>query len=192
MCQGNTCGQVEFDWYSRYTVCILSIFFMKTFFIGSIGVILLGIGIFFFLSNTHTTSPPPGVSMQQTQINTPQLPPDEIPATEETTAPPEIIVQDQAYQDSGITIQSVQTEEDIWLVAYDDDNDKPGRIIGQVRLSPGTWSDVAFPISEQFLTKKIYIVVHKDVGQPNVFEFPGADVALSMNGVVLVKTVHLQ
>ena len=165
---------------------------MKSFVIGIIAILAVG-GIFFFYFSRLP------VGEQETQQKTDdhpsavgQLPAeDEIPATEETTAPPEIVVEDQAYTNGGITIQSVNTQEDIWLVAYDDDMGKPGRIIGQVTLSPGSWSDVAFPLYESFVTDPIYIAVHKDAGASGTFEFPGADVALSIDGVVVVKTVHV-
>ena len=165
---------------------------MKSFLIGIIAILVLGgTFFFFFMRENETPTIAPGQNTPEQTYLRQQPMEDELPATEETTAPPTIIVEDQAYELGGITIQSVNTNEDLWLVAYDDDGGKPGRIIGQVRLSPGSWSDVAFPLSEQFVTDKIYIAVHKDAGESGTFEFPGADVALTVDGVVVVKTVHV-
>ena len=165
---------------------------MKSFLIGIIAILVLGGTFFFFF--THENETPtiaPGQNTPEQTYLGQQPMEDELPATEETTAPPTIVVEDQAYADGGITITSVNNDENLWLVAYDDDGGKPGRIIGQVRLSPGSWSDVAFPLSEQFVTDKIYIAVHKDAGESGTFEFPGADVALTVDGVVVVKTVNV-
>lgn len=165
---------------------------MKSFLIGIGLIILLGGAYLIFWYTKSDTSPEQTTPEKNIPTYTGQQPmEDEIPATEETTDAPTIVVEDQAYENSGITIKSVNTNEDIWLVGYDDDNGKPGRIIGQVRLSPGNWSDVAFPMYESFVTDPIYIAVHKDAGESGTFEFPGADVALTVDGVVVVKTVHV-
>ncbi|OIO19757.1 MAG: hypothetical protein CO029_04785 [Candidatus Magasanikbacteria bacterium CG_4_9_14_0_2_um_filter_41_10] len=165
---------------------------MKSFIIGIVAIFILGGISFFFFTRPSAVEQENQQKTYEQPAYSGQLPTeDEIPATEETTAPPEIIVADQTYTDGGIVIQSVNTQEDIWLVAYDDDMGKPGRIIGQVKLSAGSWSDVALLIYKPFLTNKIYIVAHKDVGESGTFEFPGADVALSIDGVVVVKTMRV-
>lgn len=112
-------------------------------------------------------------------------------ATIEVEVAPIIKSHTQSVIDDIIIIDEVVLSLDGWIVVYNDNGEKPGKIIGEAFFKKGTYSEIGMKIDLDELTDKIYLVAHVDRGIPKKFEFPGPDFAMEINGIVPVTSVML-
>ena len=127
-----------------------------------------------------------GCSVRTAPASTPEAfnPP---PEREQVTAP-SIVAPDQAITDGRVILGPVSMTVDGWLVAYEDDGEKPGQILGHAYLYAGEYPEVNLPIKNDLYTGKVYIAPHYDRGTNAQFEFPGVDMPLEIDGVVPVTS----
>lgn len=96
-----------------------------------------------------------------------------------------ITVSDQAVKDGSVLISNVVAAQDGFVVIHADANGAPAADIGHAPVKAGTTSDLVVKIDVTKATPKLYAMLHIDAGQIGVYEFPGADVPVQVNGKVV-------
>lgn len=86
-----------------------------------------------------------------------------------------IIVQDQELIESSFVINKIKVLVLGWIVIHNDENGKPGLIIGKLSMKPGDYSNIKILVDYTHGTSKLYAMLHDDKGVLGVFEYPGAD-----------------
>jgi cytochrome c oxidase subunit 2 len=111
--------------------------------------------------------------------------------SQNTSLTPAISIVDQTPRDNIITIKSVTATENGWVDIHADNNGQPGRSVGVVRVTPGTSENLSLEIDILNSTRRLYAMLHKDLGQPGVFEFPGADTPVMEGGQTVTVPFNL-
>jgi len=110
------------------------------------------------------------------------------PATQTPTG--SVDAADQAIVDGSITVANVTSSVDGWIVAHLDENNAPGKVIGETQVKVGDNKDVKIKLSEDVPAGgKLWPMLHVDEGTKGTYEFPGADVPVSVNGEVVMKQI---
>ncbi len=118
--------------------------------------------------------------------------PTDTPVAKEIVVAPSITVVDQSIDDSSITLGPVTMTVDGWLVAYENDGEKPGQILGYEYVPTGEHTTVLLPIEDDAYAGKVYIAPHYDRGTSKQYEFPGVDMPLEIDGVVPVTSFVIE
>ncbi len=84
--------------------------------------------------------------------------------------------------DGILTIPSITSASDGWLVVHADDGGTFGPVIGYAAVSAGENTDVAIPIDTEAATETIHLMLHTDGGVVGTYEFPGADAPVIVDG----------
>jgi len=105
-------------------------------------------------------------------------------ATQET---PGVTVEDQQVANGTVTVQNVVAAEDGWMVIHRSANGTFGDVIGHTFVQAGTTEDVVVPIEVGQATQTLYAMLHIDAGQEGVYEFPGPDAPVQVNGQIVVE-----
>ncbi len=87
-------------------------------------------------------------------------------------------------------IPEVVSDRAAWIVIHEDQEGEPGDAIGRARVSEGTNTDVYVDLDVRSATLNLYAMLHIDEGKPGIFEYPGADVPLLIDGQMVVQ--HFQ
>jgi heme/copper-type cytochrome/quinol oxidase subunit 2 len=100
---------------------------------------------------------------------------------------PAVTVNDQAVQDSRLTIAEVVSEGPGWLVIHLNADGKPGAVIGYAAVKDGENKDVVVAVDAKRATGGLFAMLHTDAGVVGTYEFPGPDVpAMAAGGMVNV------
>jgi uncharacterized protein YraI len=103
-----------------------------------------------------------------------------------------VTVEDQALgDDATVTIPSVTSEVEGWLVIHADSDGSPGPVIGQTSVSAGTTENVSVEIDEAAATQTLHAMLHVDTGLEGVYEFPDDDPPALANDQVVVQPFTL-
>lgn len=104
-----------------------------------------------------------------------------------------IAVANQALIDSTLTLPKVVLNNDGWVAIHADKGGVPGEIIGQVAVSAGEHKDVKVRVSVDGsnVTPIVHAMLHVDAGIKGTFEFPGADVPVTANGVAITGSFQV-
>jgi hypothetical protein len=94
-----------------------------------------------------------------------------------------LILQDQPLSAANvITLSLVVVDVAAWVTVHTNSAAAPGQIIGLLWLPAGLHRDVVVEIDPELTTITMYVVLHLDMGQPLVFDFPdGVDIPLQRN-----------
>jgi hypothetical protein len=98
---------------------------------------------------------------------------------------PMVVVKDQAIENSNIVVENVTSEKAGWIVIHADNNGKPGPVIGYAAVREGDNPSVAVEIDASKATPVLYAMLHVDAGTIGVYEFPGADVPVKVDGMMV-------
>ena len=110
-----------------------------------------------------------------TPTNTP-IPATATPTPQPTPTSPTIIADDQTLTEDGtVTISSVTTPEDAWLVIHANHDGSLGEVLGQTAVTAGTSRDISVTIDPLQATPNLVAMLHEDAGESGTFEFPGVD-----------------
>lgn len=104
----------------------------------------------------------------------------------------EVIVRTQALDDDTIVIEEVVAPEDGWLVVYRDLNGRPGEVIGYGRVEQGTNNNVLIEVDPTRVTPQLYVMLHRDMGEVKIYEFPGPDSPYEVDGSVILVPFTVQ
>jgi hypothetical protein len=94
-----------------------------------------------------------------------------------------LILEDQPLSAANtITISLVVVDVDAWVTIHTNSAEQQGQVIGQLWLPAGLYRDVVIELDPELTTITMYVVLHLDTGQPEVFEYPdGVDIPLQRN-----------
>jgi hypothetical protein len=103
-----------------------------------------------------------------------------------------IDVSDQPLVDGSITIADVSAAQDGWIVAHKDEGGHAGKVIGFTPVKRGDNRDVQIKLDEDVpVGGVLWPMLHVDAGTIGVYEFPGPDAAVIVNGDFLVKRMTI-
>ena len=100
------------------------------------------------------------------------------------TLPLDILAYDQLPFDDQIVLERVVVPVEAWVAVYFDDNGQLGRVIGFAELDAGVNENVVVPVETSLVTPILLITIHQDLGEPGVFDFPGDDALLAVDGQI--------
>lgn len=90
---------------------------------------------------------------------------------------PSISVENQTLVEGRILVRRVSAAEPSWIVIHADDEGKPGQILGSAQVPQGDENvDIEVTVDKERVTPTLFAMLHRDLGQTGVFEFPGVDV----------------
>ncbi|MDR9817460.1 MAG: hypothetical protein RJR34_11990 [Candidatus Methanoculleus thermohydrogenotrophicum] len=95
---------------------------------------------------------------------------------------PALVVSDQPIVNDTVSVDSAVINQTGWLSIQADLNGTPGEVLGYTPLSEGVNENVTVTIETVNVTPVLYAVLHVDEGEEAVFEFPGPDVPILLNG----------
>ncbi len=134
-----------------------------------------GLAIVLAACATATTEAPPDPTSAPS--------PTEEEAMEEMA--PSVTVSDQDASGGTVTIEKVVAGQPGWLVIHITRNGAPGPVIGQSPVSEGSNSDVEVTIDLNQATQQLFAMLHLDAGTEDVYEFPGDDVPVFVDDVIV-------
>jgi predicted lipoprotein with Yx(FWY)xxD motif len=118
------------------------------------------------------------------------------PATAVTTgnANPSVTVKDQVYDGTTIVVADAVSPGPGWMVIHNQENGALGPPIGETQINGGENKDIVVKIDPAQATDVMYAMLHQDGGTVGKYEFPGPDVPVMIDGVMLAPafnaTVH--
>lgn len=94
-----------------------------------------------------------------------------------------VIMRDQPLSAANtITVSLVVVDVDAWVVIRNNSRGEPGEVIGSLWLPAGIHRNVVVEIDPNLTTMTLFVVLHLDTGQLQVFDFPdGVDIPLQRN-----------
>lgn len=94
-----------------------------------------------------------------------------------------LIMRDQPLSaENTITVSLVVVDVDAWVTIRNNSAGAPGEVIGMVWVPAGLHRDVTIEIDPNLTTITLFVVLHLDTGEPQVFNFPdGVDIPLQRN-----------
>ena len=118
-----------------------------------------------------------------------------IPGTGQTApasaASSPVTVKDQVFDGTTVVIAKVNSQGPGWMTIHAQDKDMIGPVIGYEHVNRGENDNVAVKIDSQKATPVLYAMLHIDAGEVDVYEFPGADVPATLNGVMISPAFHI-
>jgi len=100
---------------------------------------------------------------------------------------PSVTVSDQAIEDAMVTVDSVVSDGQGWIVIHADEDGAPGAVIGQAAVSDGENTDVAVEIDVSQATETLHAMLHTDSGEMGMYEFPDADPPVEVDGEIVME-----
>ena len=98
---------------------------------------------------------------------------------------PSVTVSDQDASGGTVTIEKVVAGQPGWLVIHITKGGGPGPVIGQSPVSEGENSNVEVAIDLDQATQQLFAMLHLDVGAEGEYEFPGDDVPVFVDDVIV-------
>ncbi|MEZ4728474.1 MAG: spondin domain-containing protein [Caldilineaceae bacterium] len=107
-------------------------------------------------------------------------------ATEPAALTPSVTVIDQPINNDTVTVAEAVSDGPGWVVIHADDNGAPGPVIGHSeQLTDGVNSELVIDIDTGAATDTLYAMLHTDAGEAGVYEFPGPDSPVTVDGEVV-------
>jgi plastocyanin len=93
-----------------------------------------------------------------------------------------LAVADQPIIDGMVTVQSAHTDTPGWIVVHADADGRPGQVLGFAYIPDGTSENVMVPVALEAATERLFAMLHIDEGEAEVYEFPGPDGPVMLDG----------
>jgi len=115
-------------------------------------------------------------------------------AQEEDTETPRVAVDDQALgDDATVTVREVVAAAPSWIVIHRELAGAPGPVIGITAVPAGVSNDVVVTLDQEPPAgTRLFAILHADEGEEGVYEFPGADDPISVDGGILSESFIIQ
>jgi hypothetical protein len=106
---------------------------------------------------------------------------------------PGVTVDDQALDEETmtVTIASVTSDGPGWIVIHADSDGAPGPVIGYEAVMDGENTDVVVTVDLDGLTPTLWAMLHTDAGELGVYEFPGADGPVRIDGSIVMSSFSI-
>jgi hypothetical protein len=99
-----------------------------------------------------------------------------------------VTASDQDSDGASVTVDQVVATAPGWMVIHIDENGSPGAVLGQTQVEAGTTDSVAVTLDPPLDAETtLWAMLHVDEGEVGVYEFPGADVPVILNGEVVMQ-----
>jgi hypothetical protein len=99
---------------------------------------------------------------------------------------------DQFVDGDSVTIRTVVTQQDGWLVIHAGDAASFGAVLGQTQITAGVNKDVVVSLAADGRTSVLWPMTHVDTGEVGTYEFgtvEGADGPVAINGAVATTPI---
>jgi plastocyanin len=103
-----------------------------------------------------------------------------------------VAASDQNIEFATVIIDELVIPVDGWIAIHSDENDEPGEVVGVEALEAGRYMDVAVGIETDRATDILHAILHIDSGQVGVFEYPGPDEPLAVEGGQVMDTFRVE
>jgi len=108
---------------------------------------------------------------------------------------PDVTVNDQVMRGGAVTIDSVTSDGDGWLVVHADNGEgAPGAVIGYAPVADGANENVVVVLDTVNVTPVLFAMLHTDTGEAGVYEFgtvEGADGPVTVDDAVLAPMFEI-
>ncbi len=107
------------------------------------------------------------------------------------TGSPSVSVRDQPLNGATVTVAQVISPGPGWIAIYSDRSGLPGALLGYTHLSGGDNRNVAVTIDPARATGMLHAMLLLDSGSYGLFEFPGPDAPVSIDGKVVAPAFRV-
>jgi hypothetical protein len=116
------------------------------------------------------------------------------PTPEPTAEPfmPMVTVEDQPLDNGSVVILKVVIDVQGWVVIHADLDGAPGAVIGFSPVVAGENNLVVVLVDTDLVTSTLHAMLHIDVGTIGIFEFPGVDEPVTLDGSVVMAAFQIQ
>ena len=116
-----------------------------------------------------------------------------ISVTTAAAAKDSLVAKDQTLNDNSVMVDDVMASVDGWVVVHESNADGtillPG-IIGKTQVKAGETKNLMIKLDKQVANgAKLWPMLHIDAGQIGVYEFPGADTPVTVNGQIVMQPI---
>ena len=108
------------------------------------------------------------------------------------TFAPSVTAMEQAVVNGTVTIASVYMNMPGWVAIHTEVDGKSGPVIGYALLPAGESKDIKVEIDESQTTPKLFAMLHVDAGIVGTYEFPGDDVPILNDDVIVMIPFDLR
>ena len=100
---------------------------------------------------------------------------------------PDIFTVDQPVVDGQVNITRLTSNGPGWVVIHADDGGKPGAVLGQTPIPGGISANIKVTVSPVGRTDTLFAMLHSDLGESGVYEFPnGPDAPVTVNDRIVM------
>jgi sugar lactone lactonase YvrE len=100
---------------------------------------------------------------------------------------PSVTVSDQESDGKSVTVANTMAAVDGWMVIHLDEDDKPGPVLGQSQVMAGANHNIVVILDPPLEGEtKLWAMLHVDGGAAGVYEFPGSDGPVVIDGAVVM------
>jgi predicted lipoprotein with Yx(FWY)xxD motif/uncharacterized protein (DUF736 family) len=131
------------------------------------------------LHSNPTTVPTSAMNMSSNPVN------GSIPVT---GSGPIVVVNDQTYDGEYVVVAKVVSKGPGWIAIHNQQNGQVGPVIGYTQVLDGENDNVQVKIDPSQATPVMSAILHTDGGVVGKFEFPGPDVPVIENGLMINPT----
>ena len=114
-----------------------------------------------------------------------------------TSAPPDTVAgiinaADQMSDGQAVEVDEVTIEgAPGWVVIHADEGGSPGAVVGSAPIPDGTSTDVEVATDEPIESGTYHVMLHRDAGTEDRFEFPGPDAPVMEDDEVVVTPIEV-
>ncbi len=102
---------------------------------------------------------------------------------------PSVTVIDQGSTGVNVAVIQAVAAQAGWLVIHADNNGAPGAVLGQASLPAGTTDNIIVTLDEPISGEtRLWAMLHVDEGEAGVYEFPGVDGPVTLDGEVVMQS----
>ncbi len=102
-----------------------------------------------------------------------------------------VTVTDQSVDGGQLTIAEVDSTGPGWLVIHVQTDGKPGAVLGYTPVKAGVNTNVIVKVDDSEATPVLYAMLHADAGKVGVYEFPGADAPVQVDGQMVAPAFNV-
>jgi hypothetical protein len=104
---------------------------------------------------------------------------------------PLVVAQDQPIINGTVTVERVQSPGVGWIVIYRSGDNLAGEVIGFAPVPTGQGLNIVVPVNVSQATPTLQAILHRDLGTIRLFEYPGADEPVVVDGRVIMDTFQV-
>ena len=135
------------------------------------------------IAPTKTIKAPPTTKPTATPIPKPT-------STPTVSSTNQIVVYDQSVKSNSVLVNMVNAVKPGWVVISTDQNGQLGIVLGYAAVPAGVSKDIKVNINSSKATDTLIASLHIDAGKIGTFEYPGPDVPVMNDKLVVLTVFH--